>query len=666
MYLKINHWISLCVLLISLNGGAFGQDNLSPAFKKSLFTADILFEEGNYLRAFVIYDSLWDLRPTDQYLQFRTGACSVFKSTGRTKAFEILKELKDNKAFPEVLFYMARAKHFEYQFEEAIKLYDEYLVTTKASGTQRIKTLEYIENCKNGIELMKRKMALSLSILTPPSNASNSQYSPVISTDGKHLYYTNRGPESSGELMDDKNKKRDFGSYYEDIFVAENAEGNDQMKFDEGRSIGPIINSPIRHEAPMSLSYDQKMMFIYLSGEKESEDIYVSYKVSDTAWTAPKKLAGGVNTPHYEGHAFLAKDGKTLFYSSDKPGGYGGRDIYKATMKEDSTFTNFENLGPKINTSFNEDCPYIYKNGSMYFASEAHGSMGGFDIFYIKYDSAANEWQEPINLGYPINTTDDDRFYYITDDGKWGYFSSARASGENLHDIYRIRPGTFERLNSMVLLVGTVFIDEVPSSALVKIMDSQTGDVLATLVSDTNTGEFIFSLLPGKKYKISLLADGFDPKVEYVDVPPMTEGVLRIEHRFDFFSKTFLALHGDKSQIGLQSEIDAGLDFDSQNGKGFTYEGLDYLEIDPNRDELTDAELKAGFRFRVQVGAYRNPGQFQYDFLRDIGEVEIKGYKDGITRYLMAPQFTKRSEAEKLRMECVMAGEWDAWITVRR
>jgi len=642
-----------CASFVLISCAIVAQDNVTGPAKKRLYDADMLFEQGEYLRALSIYDSLWDAKPNETYLQYKTGACYVFKSNGREQAYDILKDLKGSSDFPRATFYMARSKHFDYRFQEAINLYNDYLSNSKASGAERIETLKLINNCENGIELMERKMALTLEILTPPSNPQNSQYSPVIGPEGKHLYYTNRGPDSEGDLMTDQTKKSDVGLYYEDVFVADHLGGDDQFNFGEGKGLNEKINTGQRHEAPMSVSYDNKIMYIYLSGDKAEEDIYISYNEGDTAWSGPKKLRGNVNTPHYEGHAFLAPDGRTLYFSSDKPGGYGGRDLYTAIMKEDSTYGNITNLGPKINTEFNEDSPFIYSNGSsLYFASEAHGSMGGYDMFYIKFDSTKNDWQEAINLGYPINTTDDDRFYYITKDGDWGYFSSARASGEKLHDIYRIQPGTFERLNALVLLVGTVYIDDVESSALAKIMDDKTGDVLATLIADSTTGEFVYSLLPDHKYKISLLADGFPPKVEYVKVPPMKEGVLRIEHRLDFYTD------GYASGGGIQDQLDTLVD------------PLDLLpgvcDVEPDREELTEEEIASGCYFRVQVGAYRNPGRFKYDFLRSVGEVEIKGYSDGITRFLMGPKFTKRSEADKLRIECVAAGEWDSWITVRR
>jgi Tol biopolymer transport system component len=643
----------LCAVILVFSANLLFAQDISGPFKKRLYDADILFEEGSYLRALAVYDSLWDVRSGDVYLQYKTGASMVFQSTGREKAYDILKDLRGSTDYPDATFYMARAKHFLYQFNDAINLYNEYLEKSKVSGLRRIETLRLIENCKNGIELMERKMALTLEILTPPSNPQNSQYSPVIDPDGEHLYYTNRGPDSKGELMNDQTKKTFVGSYYEDIFVADHEGGDDQFNFGEGRSISDKINTSDRHEASMSLSYDKKWMYIYLSGDNAEEDIYVSENLGDTAWSAPQKIKGGVNTPHYEGHAFLAPDNRTLYFSSDKPGGLGGRDIYTAILREDGSYGNISNLGPKINTEFNEDSPFMYSNGSsFYFASESHGSMGGYDMFYVKYDSAAKDWQEVINLGYPINTTDDDRFYYITKDGDWGYFSSARASGENLHDIYRIQPGTFERLNVLVLLVGTVYIDDIPSSAIAKIMDFKTGDVLATLVADSVTGEFVYSLLPGHKYKISLLADGFPPKVEIVDVPPMKEGVLRIEHRFDFYTNGYV------SGKGIQKQLDS---------LAIPVEPVDAVcDVDPDREDLTDEEIASGCYFRVQVGAYRNPGNFKYDFLRSVGEVEIKGYDDGITRFLMGPKFTKRSEADKLRMKCIAAGEWDAWITVRR
>ena len=645
----------LAIFLITVATVGVAQDNMSAAFKRSLYDADKLFEDENYLRALAVYDSLWDLRPNDIYLQYKTGICYIYKSTGRDKAYDILKEIVGVEGHKDVMFYLARSKHLNYQFEDAIDLYNEYMQKERPSGNQRILTLHYLENCRNGIELMKRRLALSLEILTPPSNNANSQYSPVISPDGKRLYYANRGPASKGQMLDEKSKKSETGTYYEDVFVATRENADEGTPFQEGRNLSNNVNQADRHEAPLSVSYDNQMLFVYLSGNKEGEDIYVSYNQNDTGWSAPTKPKG-LNTPQWEGHASLAPDGKTIYFSTDRPGGYGGRDIYSATMQEDSSFTNVKNLGPKVNTPFNEDAPFIYANGSsLYFSSEAHGSMGGYDIFYIKYDSVKNDWQEPVNMGYPINTTDDDRYYYISPSGDWGYFSSARASGENLHDIYQIAPGTFERLNALVLLVATVYIDEVPSSALAKIMDDKTGDVLVTLIADSTSGEFVYSLLPGRSYKVSLLADGFPPKVEYVEVPPLTEGVSRIEHRFDFYSKGFLA---SRDSFSLQSQIDSLIRLGEAN------DGVCIVEKE--REELTEAEIAAGCHFRLQVGAYRNPGKFKYEFLRSLGDVEIKGYSDGITRYLMGQKFTKRSEAEKLRQQCIMAGQWDAWVTVRR
>jgi len=643
----------LTVLFLALGNLSIAQDSPSGPFKKSLFDADALFDDNSQLRALVMYDSLWNLRPNDTYLQYRTGVCYTFSATGREQAFDILKDLKGQEGYEDVTFWMARAQHLDYNFEKAIDLYNEYLEMGKPNGTMRINTLHYIRNCENGIELMKRRMALTLEILSPPSNQENSQYSPVISADGSKLYYTNRGPESAGEMMDNKSKSHDLGKYYEDIFVAENI--GEEFEFDTGYSIGSNVNLPGRHEAPLSISYDNDKLFVYISSNNKEEDIYISYNQGDTAWTDPEKM-DAINSPHWEGHAVMSPDNRIVYFASDRPGGYGGRDIYQAVMGPDSTYSEITNLGPKINTPFNEDAPFIYSNGSsLYFASEAHGSMGGYDIFYIKFDSTEMQWQEAVNLGYPINTTDDDRFYYITADGDWGYFSSARASGENLHDIYRIQPGTFERLNALVLLVGTVYIDEVRSSALAKIMDDQTGDVLATLIADSTTGEFYYSLIPGRKYKISLLADGFPPKTEHIEVPAIREGVLRIEHRFDFYTDGFIATR-DSSNIQSRMDSLANLAGDPDG----------VCDVDPDREELTDEEIASGCYFRVQVGAYRNPGRFKYDFLRSLDEVEIKGYSDGITRYLMGEKFTKRSEAEVLRQKCIVAGEWDAWITVRR
>jgi len=347
-----NLLISVVFMLISTL--SIGQENMSAAFEKSPYNADKLYNDGNYLRALAVYDSLWDKRPNDIYLQYKTGICHIHQATGRDKAYDILKNLVGETGYDDVMFYLARAKHLNYQFEDAIDLYNDYLTTYRPTGLRRIETLHFLSNCRNGVELMKRRLALSPEILTPPSNNTNSQYSPVISPDGEKLYFTNRGPESKGEMMDEKSKKNEVGFYYEDIFVASKEGEGDDFTFKNGESLSDNINDADRHEAPLSISYDNQMLFLYLSGNKESEDIYVSYNQGDTAWSKPTPIKG-VNTPQWEGHASMAPDGKTLYFSTDKPGGYGGRDIYSAIMKPDSTYGNVQNLGPKINTPFNED-----------------------------------------------------------------------------------------------------------------------------------------------------------------------------------------------------------------------------------------------------------------------------------------------------------------------
>ena len=135
----LNFRTCLLALILAFEFGSLAaQDGLNGQFKRRLYDADQLFDDGNYLRAFAIYDSLWDMRPNDVYLQFKTGASLVFKQNHRDEAFDILKDLKNDPDFPEATYYMARAKHFNYQFEEAINLYNEYLEFSKASGLQRI------------------------------------------------------------------------------------------------------------------------------------------------------------------------------------------------------------------------------------------------------------------------------------------------------------------------------------------------------------------------------------------------------------------------------------------------------------------------------------------------------------------------------------------------
>ncbi|MEJ0033096.1 MAG: hypothetical protein WDO15_23390 [Bacteroidota bacterium] len=226
---------------------------------------------------------------------------------------------------------------------------------------------------------------------------------------------------------------------WEDIFISSKEGG----KWTPAKNIGaPVdIGAPVgtlNHESTTALSRDGNTLLIYK--DENNGDIYVtSRKTTSEPWSAPEPLEG-INSTYAESSASLSTDGTTLYFSSDRPGGLGGFDIYMATKDSRGNWTKIKNLGPGINTPYDEEGPFIdYEGKVLYFSSKARKGMGGYDIFKSTLtDVKNNKWSDPENLGYPINTPDNDVYFVGSKDGKRGYYSSVREDGLGYADIYRV------------------------------------------------------------------------------------------------------------------------------------------------------------------------------------------------------------------------------------
>ena len=237
------------------------------------------------------------------------------------------------------------------------------------------------------------------------------------------MILTSNKPGSTGGL------RLSDGTYYEDIYVSHKVNGI----WSKPEKIGGGVNIKY-HDAAASISPDGKMLFLYY--EKGGGDIYVS-KYMNEEWTKPEPLNDHINTFFWETAASITADGKTLYFTSDRAGGMGDLDIYKSELDENGEWGEAVNLGPVINTPHGEDAPYIHPDGkTLYFGSNGHLGMGSHDIFYSELKDGV--FQEPVNMGYPINTVFNDNYFVITPDRKRAYYASLRPGGEGMADIYSI------------------------------------------------------------------------------------------------------------------------------------------------------------------------------------------------------------------------------------
>lgn len=323
------------------------------------------------------------------------------------------------------------------EFDKAIDFYNRYKakVAKKPNYAGKDKTdlkevERRIQECNNGKEFVANPKPYSIVNIGRDINSEFEDYAPVLNADETEIIFTTRRRDgNTNENVADDNKP------YEDVFFADRSGGT----WKKAKNIGAPINGKFG-DSNLTLSPDGNTLFIYR--DDGNGDIFESIKGADGKWSEPKALPGIINSTYRESSVSITPDGNTLYFASERPGGFGESDIYVCTKDSRGEWSRVKNLGPTINTQYDEDGPYIaYDAKTLYFSSKGHKGMGGFDIFKTTLtDATKNEWTEPENMGYPINTPDNDIYFTSSKDGKRWYYSSVRDDGMGYDDIYEITP----------------------------------------------------------------------------------------------------------------------------------------------------------------------------------------------------------------------------------
>ena len=332
-------------------------------------------------------------------------------------------------------YWIANSHQYGLQFDKAIAYYNRYrnrlLAKPNYQGKDKIEMKEVdrrIQECNNGKEFVANPKPYAIRNIGREINSEFEDYAPVLNADETEIIFTTRRRDGNTfENVADDNKP------YEDIFVADRSGGS----WKRAKNIGPTINGKYS-DSNLTLSPDGKLLFIYK--DDGNGDIYVSEKNKEGSWGTPTPLPGIINSTFREASVSITADGNTLYFSSERPGGYGGSDIYTCTKDSKGEWSRVKNLGSSINTDQDEDGPFIsFDAKTLYFSSKGRKGMGGFDVFKTTLLNAdKNEWSEPENMGYPINSPDDDIYFSSSKDGKRWYYASERDEGLGYTDIYEI------------------------------------------------------------------------------------------------------------------------------------------------------------------------------------------------------------------------------------
>jgi tetratricopeptide (TPR) repeat protein len=654
------------------------------------------FSNKDFKKAYELYDKLYNKNPKDLDYKFKLGYCCLFYPEKKDRAIVIFEDIKANnsKKSKDIDYYVGKAYHVNYRFSDAIKSFEAYLATigNKVSDDDKLfveDAKQTIKNCNNGIELIDKKVQADITNIGSPINTEEVEGVPVITADESIMIFTYAGKKSMGGKLNEELKPDVNGEYREDIFMSTK---QSDSTWSEPVSVTSLNTNG--NDAAIAISPDGQTLFSF-SSNNDLGDLYQSNLIG-SEWTKPAKLNKNVNTEAWEGSCSMTADGRYLFFASERKGGLGGRDIY-VSEKVNGDWGPATNLGPTINTVTDEDAPFIHPDGiTMFFSSKGHTSIGGYDImFSIKKDG---EWLPPKNMGIPLNTTEDDRYYVINAKGDKGFFSSDRggAGGKGKQDIYVVTPGILGEKPIIAMLKGTVYGNDKPIEGKIEVFKVATNSLIGPYYSNKVSGKYLLALSPGFVYKVKCTVVGFDPIEEELDIENLDK-FLEIKKDFYLYTPDFVPTN---TNVPLTSMTSTAGVVPSTNTTTATTEttatttettsttvatntptttepcdpGAPKPDFTPLKGKsLNDREVyekllaiggnvcAGNMIFKVQIAAYRHPENYKYDHLIQYGQPEVVNYPDGITRFTQM-EFKTIKEAEVQRQKAIAKGQKDAWV----
>lgn len=525
MDVRMKRILLLFPVLLALSiGASMAQVDREAEFKRIYPVASKQLADENYPQALKNFLALHQLSPRNANINYKIGLSYLGINGQKERAVPYLEAAaastsekykdtwKETNAPLDALYFLGRAYHLNLDFEKAITAYRQY--SSKGNiwdEEEKLYIKRLIQNCQNAILIVESPMSVTLEPLGGGINTEYDEYAAVVDSAESVLIFTSRRPTSTGGLLDLDDK------YYEDIYVSYRDSAGE---WGAPQSIGPQINTD-GHEASISLSADGRELYIYRD-DMGVGNIYVSRRNGNT-WGEPERLNANINSPFRETHASVSADGQTLYFTSDRSG-YGGMDIFMSRRLPTGEWGVAENLGRRINTPYDEEAPFIHPDGkTLFFSSKGHNSMGGYDIFFSILQEDG-KWSSPFNLGFPINTPDDDYFFVMTPDGKRAYYSSTTVDGKGGKDIFVVNLD-IDREDPVTVYKGAIVEDAsggMPKDVSIVVNDLATGELVGMYRPRPDNGRFVFILQPGKSYQVTYESSGYEVSTDILHVPKET------------------------------------------------------------------------------------------------------------------------------------------------
>lgn len=610
VHLIIYLWVFICLINTTLAQSKYNTNSkkaiklyekAEESFKKRQFDEGI-----NSLEKAVGIDpnfteALYRLATTYELFQKFEVAAKYYQ--------RVIESQPDNPRYQGVYLVVANNQLREGNYEKSKQLADKSLQLNPNNQKNAQQAQALLEICNYALEGIKTPLEFNPITLESPLNQFKIQYFPVLTGDEQTIVFTARKPDQT-----------------DDLFISYKKDG----QWSEPVSISENINT-IDNEGTCSISADGKVLvFTYCANMQLRQsyggcDLYISYKVGDE-WSEPKNLGPNVNSGAKDTQPSLTADGKTLYFSSSRPGGSGGLDIWVSKMDESGKWQRAENLGKTINTAGNEESPFIHANGRyLYFSSNGFPKMsyGGADLYYSQYID--KEWTTPTNLGYPINNQANQVGLFITSDSERGYYTYEEGQGgiNNFTAVLKsfelpVKPDVLSNY-----VKGIIYDSKTQEKleAKIELFDLTTNTKQSSTTSDPITGEYLFILTQGSEYALGITRKDYayksiafnytekkdlEPIVQNIALDPISKGTVFTLNNI-FFDYNSFALQ-EKSK----TELDELVKFMQENPqiKGEISGHTDNIGNPAANDMLSLKRAQSVFNYLVEKGI--DPERLKY------------------------------------------------------
>ena len=514
--MQMKRILLLFVFLACISVNTFSQ--LKSELKQSFFWAEtfVLYEE--YSDALPLYELLQRVYPENNNFKYRTGQCLLNIPGRKDQAITYLEEAvkhinpryregkyREKGAPYDAYYYLANAYRINYQLDKAIDTYNLFLKNMNQEVYDSAVVNQQIRSCHNAMELLKDPLYIKRENLGSVINDRYPDLNPVVSGDETVMVYNKSEP------------------FQDALYFTKKVDG----KWTTPVNIIPDLGLGFENKNyATSLSENGRELYIYRPGPDYDGNIFVTKRLPNDRWTVLEKLNENINTKFWESHATISHDGKKLYFTSNRKGTLGGLDIYVSEMDSTGNWGPAKNMGPTINTIYNEESPFPGEDdNTLYFSSQGHYNMGGYDVFYSTL-MANGEWSVPLNVGYPLNTPDDDVFFNPIHSGQKAYYALTDDSGFGSTDIYRIEIFSKDHPRKFYIM-GIVAIEDLldafRESVKISTYSKTDPDSKVVVYSDPQTGEYSFELSQGE-YTSVYEASGTEKIMQDLIIPINHEG----------------------------------------------------------------------------------------------------------------------------------------------